>query len=198
MSRLLPFAETFVPLFVAMSPLTVLPIFLGMTQNLDQVAARRLARQAVLTGFVIAIAIVLVGQALFSVLGITLDDLRIAGGIILLVIAVYDLIFSRAQRKASELGSDAGVVPLGTPLIVGPATMTACIVLADSHGRPMVILALLINLLIIAVILHYARRIEQVVSPSVSKAFGKVMSLFLAAIAVAMFRNGVLAFVQAA
>ncbi|TFH29960.1 MAG: MarC family protein [Myxococcales bacterium] len=198
MPWLSPFTETFVPLFVAMSPLTVLPIYLNMTQGLDQPAARRLARRAVLTGFVIAIAIVLIGQAMFRMLGITLDDLRVAGGIILLVIAVYDLIFSSEQRKVTELGSDAGVVPLGTPLIVGPATMTACLVLADSHGKPMVVLALFTNLALIALVLHYAQRIERVLTPSVSKAFGKVMSLFLAAIAVAMFRSGVLAFVQAA
>ncbi|MEK7704378.1 MAG: MarC family protein, partial [Myxococcota bacterium] len=129
------FTEVFVPLFVALSPLTALPIFLSMTEGMAVDTARKLSHRAVLTGFVIASIIVLAGQAIFRVLGITVDDLRVAGGLVLLMISMYDLIFTRERRKESDIGTDAGIVPLGTPLIVGPATMTTCIVLADTHGR---------------------------------------------------------------
>ena len=196
MTWLTRFSEVFVPIFVAMSPLTVLPIFLGMTDGMALSAGRQLARRAIASAFVIALTIILLGQALFRLLGITVDDLRVAGGVILLLIAVYDLMFTREHRKAIELGSDAGVVPLGTPLIVGPATMTACVVLADSHGRALVIGALSTNLLLMNLLLHFAEQVKRVVPPSVTRAFGKVTSLFLAAIAVAMLRSGIMAFVR--
>lgn len=198
MTMFVRLTEVVVPLFVAMSPLTVLPIFLSMTHDLDRAASRRLARGAIITGLFITVALVLVGQALFNFLGITLDDLRVAGGIILLLIAVYDLIFTSEQRKVRELESDAGIVPLGTPLIVGPATMTTCLVLADSHGREWVLVALSINLALMWLLLHFSDQIKRFVRPSISRAFGKVMSLFLAAIAVEMFRSGVMGFVEAA
>jgi multiple antibiotic resistance protein len=188
------FFEVLVPVFVAMGPLTVLPIFLSMTEGMELTDARVLARRAVITAGAVGIAIVLVGQALFRFLAITVDDLRIAGGIILLLIAIHDLIFTRERRKISDMGSDAGVVPLGTPLIVGPATMTACVVLADSAGRALVIMALLLNLGITWLMLHYAERLNHVVLPTVARAFGKVMSLFLGAIAVAMLRQGMVSF----
>lgn len=192
------FVETFIPLFVAMSPLTALPIFLSMTDGMPENETRLLARRAVATGFLVAVVIILLGQALFGFLGITLDDLRVAGGIILLLIAIHDLIYTRETRKRTELGSDVGAVPLGVPLIVGPATLTTCIVLADSHGRLPVVVGLVINITMIWLILHQADRLKRVVPEGATKAFGKVMSLFLAAIAVAMLRTGILSIVQGA
>jgi multiple antibiotic resistance protein len=189
----------FVPLFVAMSPLTALPIFLTMTEGMALAPTRLLARRALVTAFAVAVAIVLLGQALFRFLGITLNDLQVAGGLILLLIAVNDLIHSRESRKREDLGPDAteaGVVPLGTPLIVGPATMTTCVVLADTHGRTLVLVALAVNLLLTGLLLHYSDQLKRFVRPSIARAFGKVMSLFLGAIAVSMLRTGIVAFVQ--
>ncbi len=187
--------EIFVPLFVAMGPLTVLPIFLSMTQDMSVSESRQLTRKAVLTAFFIAVALIVAGQALFRFLSITVDDLKVAGGIILFLIAVYDLLFSSGKRKTANV-DDVGIVPLGTPLIIGPATMTAAVVLADQHGRVLTLLGIVANLLIIGLLLHYSDNIKKVLNPSVSKAFGKVMSLFLAAIAVAMFRSGIMGFLK--
>ena len=189
-------AEVFVPIFVAMSPLTVLPIFLSMTEDMTHAERGSTSRRAVLTAFVVALVIVVSGQAIFRFLSITVDDLRVAGGVILFILALHDLVLAREDRKRAEVGQDAGVVPLGTPLIVGPATMTACVVLADTHGRLPVFLSLTLNLGLIAVMLHYADRMHSFVRPSYVRAFGKVMSLFLAAIAVAMLRTGISAFVR--
>lgn len=190
------FSEVFVPLFVALSPLTVLPIFLSMTESLDTDATRRMSRRALITALCVSTALVFLGQALFRFLGITIDDLRVAGGCILFVISIHDLIFQREERKKKEIGEDTGVVPLGVPLIVGPATMTTCIVLADSHGRGLVLVALGLNLTLIGVMLHYSDLLKRAIRPAISRAFGKVMSLFLASIAVAMLRSGVRGFMN--
>jgi multiple antibiotic resistance protein len=189
------FNEVFVPLFVALSPLTVLPMFLSMTDGMTVRRMRVLSQRAVIAAWFVSLAIVLAGQAMFRLLGITVDDLRVAGGAVLLTISIYDLVFSREQRKRNDVSEDAGVVPLGIPLIVGPATMTTCLVLADTHGRVLVVLGLAMNLGLIGAMLHWAHALKRFVKPSVSKAFGKVMSLFLAAIAVAMLRHGIGSFV---
>ncbi|MDP2306815.1 MAG: MarC family protein [Pseudomonadota bacterium] len=187
------FDQVFVPVFVAMSPLTVLPVFLSMTEGYTVPEAQSLARRGIATAFTVAMAITLVGQLVFQILGITVNDLRVAGGLILLSIAMYDLLLSKERRKASD-SEDVGVVPLGTPLIVGPGTMTACLVLADTHGRWLVIVALVLNLALTALILYNAQRLQGLLRPAVTRAFGKVMALFLAAIAVSMMRIGITAF----
>jgi multiple antibiotic resistance protein len=191
------FEEVFVPMFVALSPLSVLPIYLGMTEQLDTGATRAITRKAIVTAFTVAIIITLGGQYIFRALSISVNDLRVGGGLIMLILAIYDLLFSREQRKLKEvdLSTDVGVVPLGTPLIVGPATMTACLVLVDTHGRTLVFAALILNLVLIWLMLHYSGFVTIYVNPAVSRAFGKVMSLMMAAIAVGTMRVGIVSFI---
>ncbi len=178
-------------MFVAISPLTIVPMFVTLTTGMNAQQSRALAHKGVFTGFSIAVVLVFAGQALFRFMGITVDDLRIAGGIILLLLSCYDLVFSREQRKTVDVNSDAGVVPLGTPLIVGPAAMTTCIVMADAHGSIAAFLALFTVLSGLVLLLHNAHHLRIVLRPAVARAFGKVMSLFLAAIAVALVRTGI-------
>lgn len=184
------FQNVFVPILVAMNPLTVLPIYLSMTDGMEVPAMRTLANRAIFTAFSVAAIITVSGQIIFRGLGITVNDLRVGGGLILLILSIYDLLFSRVQRKTNEISTDSGVVPLGTPLIVGPATMTTCLILADGYGRRYVLIALVLNIAITWLLLYHAHRLKKAINPAVSKAFGKVMSLLLAAIAVAMIRVG--------
>lgn len=194
MSNLL---SVLVPLFVAMTPLTVVPLFVSLVEGRSVDETRRLARNAILTALGLAVAIIFTGQAMFRFLSITVDDLRVGGGLILLVLSVHDLVFSSQSRKESDLDSDVGIVPIGTPLLVGPATMTACVTLADIHGRLLVLAGLMINLAFIGLLLYYQDVVTKVLNPGVSKAFGKVMSLFLAAISVSMMRTGIQAMTAA-
>jgi len=189
------YVELWLALLVAMSPLTAFPIFLSMTDGLQPQEAQKLGRSAVLTAGIIAVAIVFLGQAIFRVLNITIDDLRVAGGVVLLLIALNDLLFSQQKRKLRDAGENIGVVPLGTPIILGPAAMTACVVLADSHGRLPVLAAAAVNLLLVGLMLHFSDKLKSLLKPAVTRAFGKVMSLFLAAIAVSMLRTGIQGFV---
>ena len=180
-----------IPLFVAMSPLTVVPLFVSLVEGKSIEEARSLALKAVWTVLGLAVVIIFGGQAVFKFLNITVDDLRIGGGLILLIIAVYDLVFSQSSRKEEALSADLGIVPIGTPLIFGPATMAASVTLADIHGQFLVLTGLLINLTVVGLLLYYQDVVTKWVHPGVSRAFGKVMSLLLAAIAVAMIRTGI-------
>lgn len=188
------FFEAFLPLFVAMNVLSVLPLFIGLTDGLPTRARRRLGMQAVTTAFVIALVILLTGRLIFSTLGITVDDLRIGGGIILLVLSITDLLFSnRTRRTPSDDGVEEsiGVVPLGTPLVVGPAAITTILVLQESYGYWMTLGSLVANLVLVLVTFFFAPTLIAWIGTSASKAIGKVASLFLAAISVALIRTGV-------
>ncbi len=181
-----------IPLFVAMSPLTVVPLFVSLVEGKSTEEARSLALKAVWTVLGLAVVIIFGGKAVFNFLNITVDDLRIGGGLILLIIAVYDLVFSQNSRREEALSPDLGIVPIGTPLIFGPATMAASVTLADIHGQFLVLTGLLINLAVVGLLLYYQDVVTKWVHPGVSRAFGKVMSLLLAAIAVAMIRTGII------
>ena len=186
-------AQVFLPLFVTMSVPTIAPIFLSLTHGMSPEERSSLARKGTVTAAVVAALVTLGGQLLFRVLGITVNDLRVGGGIILLVLSIYDLVFSKEERRARDAG-DLGVVPLGVPIIVGPITMTTLLVLADGFGRGPVFVALAVNLLLIGLVMSQAQRLVDWIGEAGVRAFGKVMSLFMTAIAVAMIRAGLLGF----
>ena len=177
--------------FVAMSPLSTFPIFVAMTEGTAPSEAHRHLFNGLATGIAIASVMIFGGQPLFRYIGVSVDDLRIGGGLILLTLSIYDIVFSRERRKEHQMGRDVGVVPLGTPLIVGPATMTACITLADVHGTIVTFTGIVILLFFVGLLFFFGRRLTDYINPSITRAIGKVMALILAALAIAMIRTGI-------
>ncbi len=194
MDQLQPFVEAFLPLFVAINVLSVLPLFIALTDGLVPSARRQMGVKAVATALVIAVFIPLTGRVIFQTLGITVDDLRIGGGIILLVLSITDLLFSDTTRRspsAGGVGEDLGVVPLGTPLVVGPVAITTILVLQESYGYWMTLGSLVANLLLVLLTFVFAPTLIAWIGTGAAEATGKVASLFLAAISVALIRTGV-------
>lgn len=186
-----PFLLSFIPIMVALDALGTLPLYVGMTEGIDAQERRKVVRQSILTAFLVTMGFVLLGQAIFNALGILVEDFMMAGGIILLIIAVNDVL--RAGEKKMPMSAEFGVVPLGTPLIAGPAMMTTALVLVGSHGYVPVILSLIVNLTFAWIIFSQAERIIRIIGLSGSRAFAKVMALILAAFAVKMIRSGMFA-----
>jgi multiple antibiotic resistance protein len=184
------FWECFIPLFVARNTLGVLPIYLGLTEGLSRAERNRLVYQALTAALVFALLILFAGQAIFRFLGITLHDLRVAGGLILLILGIYDVLFSVEERRRRD--ASAGVVPIGIPLTVGPAAITTILVLVSQYGYTVTLLALVSNLVLSGVILLFGVRIRDLIGETGARAFGKIASLFLSAIAVAMIRRGIM------
>ena len=108
----------FIPLFVAFDVLGILPIFVSFTMEMDEPERKRVVRQSILTALLISIGFLLVGKSVFALLNITVSDFKVAGGILLFIIAVVDLIFPERTRTFPK--ETIGVVPIGIPLIVGP------------------------------------------------------------------------------
>jgi multiple antibiotic resistance protein len=194
METLKPFLITLIPLMVALDAPGTLPIYVAMTEGLEKHERRQIVRQSILTAFLITIAFTLLGRAVFKALTITVEDFMIAGGIVLLIIAVLDIV--RAGEKKYPISPTFGVVPFGTPLIAGPATLATTLVLVGSYGYVPVILSLVVNILFAWLIFAQADRIIKLIGVNGSRAFAKVAALLLAAIAVKLIRSGIVKLIE--
>lgn len=181
--------NTFIPLFVAIDLFWLLPLFIGMTAEIAEDRKRAIVMQSVFTALGVSIAFVAVGEFIFNVIGITADDFKVAGGILLLVIAVMDIMGGQERTRGSQ--EALGVVPIGVPLIVGPAVLTTILVLTEHYGVFATLAGLLLNLALVWVGLLGATKIIRLVGMNGIMALSKIMAILLAAISIMMIRLGV-------
>ena len=182
------FLLTFIPIFVAMDAIGILPMFMGFTEHLKKRERFRIITQSIITAFLIGIVFLFLGRWIFKVLGVQVSDFKIAGGLVLLTISLRDLL---QYDKGHKLSADTmGAVPIGTPLITGPAVLTTIIILLDLYGMPLTIISFLANLIIVWVTFLFADVISRFLGKAGSKAISKIAHLLLAAIAVMMMRKG--------
>ncbi len=189
------FLEYFIPLFVAIDPFGLAPLFVAVTGHLSAAQKRQVIFEAAAAAFIICIGFMFLGHLIFHYLGITEADFRIAGGILLLVLAVLDLL--RPGKPAVEQSEMIGIVPLAMPLIAGPATLTTLLVLASHNGAGaagygLTALALALNLLLLITLLLASTRLSGRLGLNAMLAFSKLVMVLLAAIAVNFIRVGVL------
>ncbi|MEZ6018368.1 MAG: MarC family protein [Planctomycetota bacterium] len=178
----------------------ILPVVLDVVEPVPRERRRRVLLSALLVGNVTAVAFVVTGGSVLQAMGSDINDVRVAGGLVLLVFAIFDLLFSREQRKEplSALNDDAGssvaevgLVPLGVPMMVGPATLAAALYISEAHGVLVATFALLVNGLVNGALLISAEKTVTFVGRGVVRTIGKVFGLLLAAMAVSMIRAGV-------
>jgi len=186
-------ALTFVPLFFAMDAVGNLPIFLALTQEVEPKHRRRAVHLATLTALGVGLGFVAIGKAIFLLLGIEVADFLMAGGIILLILAVRYLITGKMVETQDLSASETvGVVPLGTPLVVGPAVLATLLLLMGQYRIPIVLSSFILNLVIQWLVFRQADRIVNFLGRTGANAVSKIVMLLLAAIAVKMIREGVL------
>ena len=183
------FMKAFIPLFVAIDPIGLAAVFLALGAGVPEATKKKIATQATWTGGAVAVLFLFLGQTIFSALGITPSDFQIAGGLILFILAARDLVHSAAEEPA-KLADDFGVVPLGMPLIAGPASITTLILLAQTLGVAVTFAALVANLVIVVLAFAFSEKIGRIISPTGMRAISKIVSMLLAAIAVNMIRQG--------
>ncbi len=184
------FLLAFIPLFVAIDPIGLAAIFFGLGQGVPPARRQQIARQATLTGGGVAVAFLFLGQSIFRAVGITVSDFQIAGGLILFILAARDLVL--ATPETEKMTDDFGVVPLGMPLIAGPALITTLLVLAQTVGWLAAFAGLVVNLLLVILSFAYSEWLSRKIGTTGLRAISKIVSMLLAAIAVNMIRRGVL------
>lgn len=186
----------FIPLFVAMDPIGILPFFASMTRGMGRARRQVVIHQSVGTSLLLSVGFLFLGKTVFEVLGITVSDFQVAGGIILLVLAVHDLLFSGMVSRLPN--ATVGIVPIGIPLIVGPAVLTILLLANDAYGVGATLVALGANLLLVWLVFSTSDFLLEFLGEGGAKAFGKVASLLLASIAVMMIRVGLTAYFRSA
>jgi multiple antibiotic resistance protein len=180
----------FLPMFVAVDAVGILPLFMHLTEGVDPRAVRRIIVQSMITALAVALVFLAVGQWIFRYLGITVADFLIAGGILLFTISVIDII--TVEKRVAQVDADSlGAVPIGVPLIVGPAVLTTIFVLVGEYGVAPTVAATVVNIVIAGAVFWLAGPINRVLGRSGSRALSKLAGILLAAIAVMMVRKGI-------
>jgi len=181
----------FIPIFVAVDAVGVLPIFVSLTEGMPKSRKATIVMESMLTALFLAIGFIFLGKAVFKVLGITMGDFMIAGGAILFCIAIIDIINPVKARRIPD--EQLGAVPLGTPLIVGPAVLTTSLLVISEYGLQAAIISVMINIALAGIIFSASSILIKALGDAGTKALSKIMSLLLAAIAVMLIRKGLVA-----
>jgi multiple antibiotic resistance protein len=180
----------FIPMFFTVDSIGILPIFVSLTDGLTPQEKRQIIIQSLITASLVAVSFILLGKVVFHFLGITMGDFMVAGGVILFCLGMVDLTAQGQTRRT--VTSELGAVPIGTPLIVGPAVLTISLMLVGVHGLMITLIALFLNIAIVGVVFTFSDTLMRLFGPAGSRALSKVMMLLLAAIGVMMVRRGII------
>ena len=183
------FLYAFVPMFVAMDPIGLVPMYMALTEDMSPADRRRVANQSLVTALAVALLFIFLGSYVLGLLGITVSDFLVAGGALLFILATMNMVTgSRIKHEGSP--ATMGAVPLGTPLIVGPAVLTMALILVHERGHAATVLAVLANAVLVRLAFYLAEPMTRLLGKAGSQAVSKVVNLLLAAFAVMMIRRG--------
>ena len=189
------FLFSFTSIFVALDIIGAIPVYISMTRHMNVEERNKIVNTSMGVALLVAVIFCLVGQTIFAGLGISISDFKVAGGLVLLLIALADLL-GGPEVKQNASGS-TGIVPLAVPLISGPGVLAAVVLQAGTSGYLVVLAALFANYAIAWVLLRRCAWIQKVIGKDGTVAVSKIAALLLAAIAVSMIRSGLFEAIRA-
>ncbi|NOQ47918.1 MAG: NAAT family transporter [Methanococcoides sp.] len=196
------FIYSFITLFVIVSPITAVITFITLTNNLTLGEKNVIAKKSVALAFVIAVFFMFTGNIILDVLGISLDSLKVAGGLLLIMIA-FEMMQAKTSRESitdkemdeSSKRDDIWIFPIAMPILTGPATITTVIVLTETAGlvqqKTLIMLALVLTYSITLVTFLFSRRIHKKIGYNGMLVLTRLFGLFLGAISVSMIASGI-------
>ena len=189
----------FTTFLTIINPLSIMPVYLTMTADLTPEDNRLTALKAVITAFITMLTFAFAGQAIFDFFHITTNALRVAGGIIFLLIGM-DMLHARLpkirikKKEVKEYVTDISVTPLGIPMICGPGAITNSIILMGDAKTPMLktalFTAMLLVCLITLVVLYFSPRLVRFIGDTGNKVMMRIMGLIVMVVAVELFFAG--------
>ena len=182
------FILTFVPLFIAIDALGNLPFIISLSEDMTRRERSKMLRIATATAAIVGLAFLFFGQFVLSVLGISVGSFAIAGGLILLVLSVKYMTTGRLVEVVRQ--EMVAVVPIGTPLLSGPATITTLLLLVGQFPLHVVLISFTLNIVIAWLLFLASTQIVRIMGEGGIKAVSGVFNLLLAAIAVSMIIRG--------
>ncbi len=185
----------FVPLFVAVDVIGLLPMFLTMTAGFSKQQLRRVILQSTITAAAVSLSFLFIGKTILDLLGVSIADFMIAGGGLLFIISIKDM--TQAQNQAASIDTEClGAVPIGVPLIVGPAVLTTIILLLNEYGVALTVSSIIINIAIAGIAFLLSGYINRILGMAGAKIVSKLANLLLAGIAVMLMRRGVVELIR--
>lgn len=182
------FVLTFVPLFIVLDALGVVPFLIAISEGMSRREQRKTVNVSVFTAAIVGLVFLFFGKFMLDVMGISVGSFAIAGGIILLALSIKYMTTGHMVDAIKE--EIMAVVPIGTPLLAGPATITTLLLLDSQFPLYMVLISYVLNIIICWVIFLAGNRIMKFLGKGGLKAISRVFSLLLAAIAVSMVIQG--------
>ena len=171
-----------------------IPIFIGLTDKIQPIQRRKVYNIAILVGFVLLLFFAFLGQEVLSIFGLSIYAFEIAGGILLLIIAVRILV-TGSMHETSDSPESLGAVPIAMPLLVGPGAITTTIFNLQAYGTLTSILAVVIVLSVTWVILRFINGVYRILGRTGAIVIARVMALLIAAIAIQYILTGATHFI---
>lgn len=201
----------FTAFFTMMNPLGAVPVFLGLTDDLERKEQKNTATKAIITAFLTLVIFAFAGKYLFEFFNISIAGLKVVGSIIFMIMG-YDMLNSKVGRLKttngkmnasdhSDVAGDIALTPLGIPLLAGPGSITnAMVLMGESHtwiDKGLVVLAIFVVSALSLLILRSSSAVLRIMGRQGTKVMTKLMGLILMIIAVEFFFSGVTPFVKA-
>ncbi len=184
-------AKAVITLFIIVDPFGNIPIFISLTSGMAKENRAKVFRTAVSTGFVLLIVFALLGQQILMLFGISIYSFMIAGGVLLLIIAIQILVRGEWEEVSSQPES-IGVVPIAFPLLVGPGAITTTILNLQAFGIVTATTAVLIVFILVQIILRLIDGINRFLGRTGALVIARLMALLIAAIAIQYILDGAL------
>jgi multiple antibiotic resistance protein len=171
-------------LFIIVDPFGNIPIFMGLTRKMTDKARQRIFDTAILVGIFLLLTFSFAGQELLLLFGVSIFSFQIAGGILLLIIAVKILVAGRLHEPEEQPPESLGAVPIAIPLLVGPGAITTTMLNLQTYDVYVTLLAVIVVLSATWVILRFINHVYRFLGDIGASVIAQVMSLFIAAIAI--------------
>ncbi len=197
------FLRIFVAIFIIVDPVGLLPLFIALTHNYSKKRIERTVQLACLTAAFILIIFAFAGNIILEIFGVTIPAFRIAGGIIVFIVALEMLQAKRTRLKTTpeeeEKGleqEEVGIVPIGIPMLAGPGAITTVVVFTSSSQEYtyITVVAIILTLLLTFFILKQAVSIHRILGPTGLNIFTRLMGLILAVISIQFVIDGIKGF----
>lgn len=189
----------FTSLFTMINPLGIIPVFISLTRDLPEKETHKTALKAVITAFLTLVLFALAGKFIFHFFGISVNSLRVVGGIIFLMVG-YDMLQARFIRTksenetAEEYSSDVAITPLAIPIICGPGAITVSIVMfsdAPDFDQKLVLFSVMaIILAFVYFVLIGGKKVLDFIGSNGNKVLMRIMGLIVMVIAVEFLFGG--------
>ncbi len=184
----------FAALFIILDPLLSVPIFVDMTRNLSRQEVTQQAWVAVIVAGLLMYVFLFFNFLIFNTLGITLASFQVAGGILLFILGMQEALGIEIPHAHGHKHNAAGVV-IGTPLLCGPGTITTVLLLSSEYGLFVPFVAITLALLATWLVLRYASQIQRLIGEVATDILAKVLGMLVAAIAIQIITEGIVALV---